>query len=71
MAKSVNLSINRDLEQLETMLANYDKLAVKLDDPKLSHPDRQILHASLDMLKEIMQDKTRDIKRRLREVRKY
>ena len=67
----MNLSINRDLKQLKDMLANYDKLAVKLDDPSLPHPDRQILHASLDMLKEIMQDKTRDIKRRLREAQEY
>ena len=53
------------------MLASYNKFAAQLKDAKLSEPDRQMLNASLLMLKEMMADKTRDIRRRLRESQKY
>lgn len=71
MARSVNQSTKNDLKQLDIMLASYNKFAAQLKDAKLSEPDRQMLNASLLMLKEMMADKTRDIRRRLRESQKY
>lgn len=67
----MNQSTKNDLKQLEKMLINYDILSAKLKDPELSHPDCQILHASLDILKEFITDKSADIRRRLRESQKY
>lgn len=63
----MNPLIQKDLQQLEGMLDNYNKLAAKLEHPELSHPECQILRVSLFMLKDFMSVKTRDIKRRLRE----
>ena len=71
MANSVNQSTKQDLQQLEKMLDSYNQLAAKLKDSELSNSERQIINASLCMLKEFMTDKTRDIKRRLRETLKY
>lgn len=53
------------------MLASYNQLTAKLEDLKLSEPKRQICEASLYMLKEMMADKTRDIRRRLRASQEY
>ena len=61
----MNPSVRRDLQQLERMLDSYKRLTFKLKDPDLTHDKRQILRASLDMLKEIMSDKTRDINQQL------
>lgn len=61
----MNPSIHRDLQQLEKMLDSYKRLTFKLKDPNLMHHECQILQASLDMLKEIMTDKTRDINQQL------
>lgn len=63
----MNPSIQKDLKQLEGMLANYNKLATKLESSELSHPECQILQVSLFMLKDFMSMKTQEIKRRLRE----
>lgn len=61
----MNPSVRRDLQQLERMLDSYKRLTFKLKDPDLTHDKRQILRVSLDMLKEIMTDKTRDINQQL------
>ena len=60
----MNQSNPRDRQQLEKMLANYEKLEVKLADPDTSHPDRQSISAALVMLKEFITAKTRDLKRK-------
>jgi hypothetical protein len=62
--------IERDLQQLEKMKTSYKQLSAKLNGP-LSYSERQILEVSLYMLLELMAFKTKDIKRRLRERRKY
>lgn len=64
-------SIRRDLEQLEHMNESYDKLMMRLRNPTLKHHERQTLSVSLAMLKECMTEKTRDVKRRMREAGKY
>lgn len=53
------------------MLASYKAFEAKLASTDLEHHERQILEAHLDMLKELMVDKTRDVRRRLRESKKY
>lgn len=71
MVRSVNPSTNRDLQQLKKMLDSYNKLAAKLENPTLPDPERQSIKAALHMLKEFMTDRTRDLKRHLRETREY
>jgi hypothetical protein len=71
MASSVSKSIQHDINELNRMLASYDEFNARLSDPGLSNPERSAIRAALHMLKEIMTDKTRDIKRRLRDTRKY
>lgn len=67
----MNQSIQRDLQQLDKMLANYEKLQLTLEDSELSIPQRQVTEVAMTMLQELMIDKTRDVRRRLREVREY
>ena len=64
-------SIQRDLAQLEEMLASHNKLTAQLNNPELPHPERQSIEVGLCMLRELMANKTRDIKRRLRDTREY
>ena len=53
------------------MYSGYGELMMRWRNPTLEHHERQILKVSLFMLEEFMTDKTRDIKRRLRELNKY
>lgn len=61
----MNPSVCQNLQQLEKMLDSYKRLMFKLKDPDIIYHQRQILRASLDMLKEMMSDKTRDINQQL------
>lgn len=67
----MNRSIQNDIKQLEDMLESHNKLVAKLNDPATKHHEMQIINAACYMLKELMSDKTRDIRRRLRETREY
>lgn len=71
MASSVNPSIQRDLQQLEKMMESYSKFLAQLEEQDLPHHQRQATEAALVMLKELMVNKTRDVRRRLRETHRY
>jgi len=67
----VNPLLKKDLKALEDMVDKYDHFVNKLLDPELPHQERQAAEAALVMLKEFISNKTRDIRRRGRENRKY
>ena len=70
-ANSVNPLIQQDLKQLKLMLEHYEAFEAKLQNEQLENHDRQMLSAAKFMLQEVMWDKTRDIRRRLRESKEY
>lgn len=59
-------ALQRDLFELEKMVANLDKLLKQLEDKTLPHHELQITSAAVVSLKELIAVKTRDIKRRLK-----
>ncbi len=67
---SVNQLLRSDLKQLHDMMAEYIKLEEKL---KLSmpHHEQQIMQVAYCMLKELIDNKTRDVRRRMREMKRY
>ena len=71
MLNSVNQSIKYDIEQLKKMTANYDMFTAMLENSTLEPYQFQAIEAARCMLKEMMNIKTRDIKRRLGKSEKY
>lgn len=58
--------LQRELEQLDEMLNNYHKFQEIRDDESRPHYEKQIAAASLVALKEWIDVKARDIRRRLK-----
>jgi len=71
MASSVNQLLRDDFQRLHDMLKQYDILKRKLNELDMPHHERQVMDTARVMLREIIRNKTRDIKRRMREMMRY
>lgn len=52
-----------DAEQLDKMIIRYGEFSHKLLDPELPHHEKQSINIALLMLKELITNKLRDVKR--------
>jgi len=59
-------ALDRDVSELETMMKHLQDYQAQLEDNTLELHKRQIIQAAVVSLKEIIDNKTRDVKRRLR-----
>lgn len=66
----MNQLLRNDFKQLHDMLTKYNELESKLELEMPSH-EHQIMKVAHHMLKESIANKTRDVRRRMREMQRY
>ena len=66
----MNQLLRSDLKQLHDMMVRLNDLEEKLE-VDMPHHERQIMTVARHMLKELIANKTRDVRRRMREMKRY
>ncbi len=67
----MNVNLNRDIEILRKMHKHLDDFNAKLLEQGLPHHEKQLIEAAIKELAGHIINKTRDVKRRLREKWDY